>query len=728
MDVMLVGGISPVMRKLILKLYKEGHKIHVLSGTRNPAIHYDHVFERYDFPYDSASVEEVFRSVDPDVTILLGAFDGNYTGEDPRKEAVRFTAGVQNILLSWATLKKGRLIYMSSSEVYGSSYQKTVSESVSPIPRGIRPIMLYQGEETVRFYQEKLKKDAIVVRVDRIHDVPQDRNDVRFGIIEGMCLNAFRKGSVSYRKNHIHGLTYLGDVIEALYKLVSCEKHEHGLYNISSSQQCSEEQIAQAIQKYSDTPVEILDITLDEHRSVVLNNERFKEEFGFEIFQTPEQTVEKTLKYMHSHSTKFLEEENEGGNIVQRLYYRTVRMLGALVPYIENLVCFIPFFMLNNRAVGSQYFSKIDFYLLYVLLFAVVHGQRQATFSALLATVGYMFRQMYGKTGLMVVTDYNTYVWIAEIFILGLVVGYMKDQIRFMQEEKVQEVDFLSERVSDIADINDSNLRVKEGLITQVVNYDYSLGTVYDMIEQLEADHPAIILFRAMTLLQKLMGSQDVSVYRVNDEKYGRLFGYTSARAASLGPTVYVPNESDMYEAFEKQEVYLNREMNPKYPVMAYCLYEDEKMSLMLMLWSIPFERMTIDESDRLIVIGKLIQKSVRQSTAYLNLLKDRRYEEGSPALQESAFEEYKEVYRTAGSKNLCEYILLRVLGEKETLKEKSIEIGNTLRDTDRIGYGNDGTLQILLTSTDKKGCEFVQKRLLEKGIETEVIEEMGLL
>ena len=728
MDVMLVGGISPVMRKLILKLYKEGHRIHVLSGTRNPAIHYEHVFERYDFPYDSASVEEVFKSVDPDVTILLGAFDGNYTGEDPRKDAVSFTAGVQNILLSWATLKKGRLIYISSSEVYGSSYQKTVSESVSPLPRGIRPIMLYQGEETVRFYQEKLKKDAIIVRVDRIHDVPQQQSDIRFGIVGSMCLNAFRKGTVSYRRNHFYGLTYLGDVIEALFRLVTCKTHEHGLYNISSSVKWSEEQIAQAIRKYSQTPVEILDVTVDEHRSVVLDNQRVKEEFGFEIFQTPEVTVEKTLKYMHAHSTKFLTGENKGGNIVQRLYYRTVRMLGALVPYMENLICFIPFFMLNNRAVGSQYFSKIDFYLLYVLLFAVVHGQRQATFSALLATAGYMFRQMYGKTGLMVVTDYNTYVWVAEIFILGLVVGYMKDQIRFMQEEKVQEVDFLSERVHDIADINDSNLRVKEGLITQVVNYDNSLGTIYDMIEQLEADHPAIILFRAMALLQKLMGSQDVSLYRINDEQYGRLFGYTSVRAASLGSTLHIPDETSMYEAFEKQEVYLNREMNPRYPVMAYCLYENEKMSLAIMLWSIPFERMTIDESNRFIVIGKLIQKAVRQSAAYLDLLKDRRYEEGSPALQESAFEEYKEVYRTAGSRNLCEYSLLRVLAEKATLKETSITIGNILRETDRIGYGNDGTLQILLTSTDQKGCEFVRRRLHENGIETEVMEEKGLL
>ena len=77
MDIMLVGGLSPMMRKLSLKLYKEGHRIYVLSGNRNPSIHYDYAFEKYDFPYDSASVEEVFRSVNPDVTIILGAFDGN---------------------------------------------------------------------------------------------------------------------------------------------------------------------------------------------------------------------------------------------------------------------------------------------------------------------------------------------------------------------------------------------------------------------------------------------------------------------------------------------------------------------------------------------------------------------------------------------------------------------------------------------------------------------------
>ena len=73
MDIMLVGGVSPMMNRLCLKLHKEGHRLYVLSGSRNPGNHYAHVYEQYNFPYDSASVEEVFRSVMPDMTILIGA-------------------------------------------------------------------------------------------------------------------------------------------------------------------------------------------------------------------------------------------------------------------------------------------------------------------------------------------------------------------------------------------------------------------------------------------------------------------------------------------------------------------------------------------------------------------------------------------------------------------------------------------------------------------------------
>ena len=39
---------------------------------------YRRVFERYDFPYDSESVQEIFSNVNPDLVLFLGAYDTNY--------------------------------------------------------------------------------------------------------------------------------------------------------------------------------------------------------------------------------------------------------------------------------------------------------------------------------------------------------------------------------------------------------------------------------------------------------------------------------------------------------------------------------------------------------------------------------------------------------------------------------------------------------------------------
>lgn len=727
MDIMLVGGVSPMLKKLSLKLYKEGHRIFVLSGSRNPAIHYDYVFERYDFPYESASVGEVFQSVNPDVTILFGAFDGNLTGEDPKREAVQYAAGLQNILLSWSVLEKGRLIYLSSVEVYGNSYQMPITESIRPIPRGIRPMMLFQGEESCRFYQEELKKDVLILRMDRIHDVPKNRREAGAGICQRMCLDAFRDGEVFFRGNYQYGLTYMGDAVESIYKLIACEKHQYGLYHISSSEVWSEQQIVETIEEHFGKELEVVNNTLGEANMVVLSNARLKEEFGFQIWCEPEETIENTLKYMNKHRGRFLEASNPGLSLWHRIYGKIMGTFRDLVPYIENLVLFIPFFMLNNRATESQYFSKIDFYLIYVLLFAVVHGQRQATFSGLLAMLGYMFRQMYNKSGIMVLTDYNTYVWIAEIFIVGLVVGYMKEQIKFMQEEKEQEVGFLSERVTDIGDINDSNLRVKEGLITQVVNYDYSLGTIYVLIEQLEENDPAKILFHAMILVGRVMDCPDIAFYRIDQDNNGRLFGYTSKKAAYMENTVHLPDKEPLYDAFSKQQVYLNRNMDPDLPAMAYGIYEEGRMELMILLWSLPFERMTIDESNRLIIICKLIQKAVKQSMGYLDQLADAREQKESPVIREEAFEELVQTYHEAGEKKLVEYVLLQVVSSEYGMEGMGNVLSEILHSTDYTGYRGDGNLYILLTAVDKAGCDFVRKSLEMGGISTRISEEMKL-
>lgn len=727
MDVMLVGGASPMMKKLLLKLYKEGHRIYVLSGNRNPLDRYEHVFERYDFPYSADSVKEVFRSVDPDVTILLGAFDSNLYEKDSRREAVEYAAGLQNVLLSWSALNKGRLIYLSSVEVYGNSYTIPVTEAVKPIPSSMRSMLLLQAEESCRFYQERLEKDVVILRLDRLYDVPKDKDEAELGICESKCLQAFRDGTVTYKSNYYYGLTYAGDAVESIYKLIACDSHRYGLYNVSSGKAYPDTQIVDDISKTLGKEPEKIDNTLEEQSSVILSNNRLKEEFGFDIWYTPAEIVQKTVRYMKKHSGRFLDNDHPGLSIWRRIYYKILKLLGAWVPYIENLILFIPFFMLNNRATESQYFSKIDFYLIYVLLFSVVHGQRQATFSALLATAGYIFRQMYNNSGLTVVTDYNTYVWIAEIFIVGLVVGYMKDRLNFLKEEKEQEVDFLSERVTDITDINDSNLRVKEGLITQVVNYDYSLGTVYEMISNLGEDDPTKILFRAITLIRDVTECRDVSIYRIDDNNYARLFGYTTEKAASMGHTIYLPGNEPFYDAALKKAVFLNRNMDENYPMMEYCVYEGEKPDLLIMLWSIPFERMTIDESNRLIVLGKLIKNTVKRTENYLEFFKNERYSDGERIFNAETFADLINTYREAKKRNMTEYTIIKTAPMNEDITNAEELVSQTVYSTDYVGYGHDGALYILLSGTSGEDYGPLIRRLNEKGISAEINRETVL-
>ena len=136
---------------------------------------------------------------------------------------------------------------------------------------------------------------------------------------------------------------------------------------------------------------------------------------------------------------------------------------------------------------------------------------------------------------------------------------------------------------------------------------------------------------------------------------------------------------------------------------------------------------MTIDESNRLTVISKLIQKAVKRSADYLDLLQNQRYQDESPALREEAFEEIISTYHEAGEKNLTEYILMQVVSAEAGIEKAGNIIGGILRQTDYIGYRKDGNLYVLLTSTDRKGCSFVQNNLERKGIHTVISEEMGL-
>ena len=107
----------------------------------------------------------------------------------------------------------------------------------------------------------------------------------------------------------------MGDAVESIYKLMACEEQAHGLYHMSSSKACSELQIADEIEKNLGNELEKIDDTLEDQRSVILSKERIQEEFGFEIWCEPEETIQKTLQYMKKHTGRLMDRSKPGWNI-----------------------------------------------------------------------------------------------------------------------------------------------------------------------------------------------------------------------------------------------------------------------------------------------------------------------------------------------------------------------------------------------------------------------------
>ena len=104
---------------------------------------------------------------------------------------------------------------------------------------------------------------------------------------------------------------------------------------------------------------------------------------------------------------------------------------------------------------------------------------------------------MYDQSGFEVLLNYNTYVWMAQLFILGMVVGYMRDQIRFVKNQGEEEIGYLSGQLDDMADINDSNVRMKHIFESQIVNHKDSLGKIYEITSALDRYGPEEVLFYA---------------------------------------------------------------------------------------------------------------------------------------------------------------------------------------------------------------------------------------
>lgn len=727
MNILLIGGAGSLINNLIIKLNKEGHRIYLLTGNKSRQSSYQKVFERYNFGYDSPCLNEIFESVSPDLTIYMGAFDTNFTwtAETQEKEAARYVSSLTNILMAYARKKQSMFVYLSSHEVYSGNYEEDIIEQVPLSPDGVRSMALAVGENLCAEYRTYQEKDIITVRLDHLYTIPKRKKDID-NICARFCLEALQNHSITIVENNRFSVLYETDAVEFIHRLVSAEKRNSTVYNLASPQVFSEYDIAKIIADLlaeKKEEIEIITRPVDGQRRV-LSNRQYDSEFGIPFYCDIKTIIERMLDRIRKKSASFYRVEEEKLPFWQRVSKKAVWFLKAAVPYMENIVIFCLAHLLDKYYVAGNLDMRVDFFLIYVLLFAIFYGQQQALLAAVLSVFSYGMSCISVENGFELVIHSDTYVWIAQLFSLGLVVGYMRDQLSDIRKINAEEKEYLSDQLTDIQDIHTSNVRVKDALETQIINQSDSIGKIYSITSALDQYSSEEVLFYAAEILAKLMKTKDVAIYTVSNADYARLFSYTSGQGKILGNSIRYAEMGELSETLKAGKVYINRQMDERYPLMANAIFENDTMEMMIFVWGLSWEQMTLGQANLLTIISSLIQNAVLRADRYMEALEEKRYVEGSALMVSDAFAALAKAHMKASDKGLTECTMLKVLTPSEDQMADGKLLASKLRLSDYVGILPDGNMYVLLSNTSKEEAGYVIQRFAELGFETEIQEE----
>ncbi|MDY3853397.1 MAG: NAD(P)-dependent oxidoreductase [Butyribacter sp.] len=716
MKIFIVGKYNTFINALIQKFHKENDKIYVLTGEKYNGPKPHQVFEQYVFPYSGDSIIEILDSVQPDVILFTGAYDSNFQWHNVRNESMHYISGLINIIMSAEMHHIKRFVYLSSHEVFEQHSDALITPSEPVNATDYRGIALAQGEELCRHFNETTDLDISILRIDHLYKTPENLEEVN-DTVSSLCLEAIKNGTATVNQNNTFSMIHVSDAVFGIYQFLHTKEHKHTFYHLSSSEPITEFTIAEEIRKVDDS-VMIVDNTVGMKHKAILDNSEFNEEFQFKVFNGYEKMIPAVYKKMRKNKKNYKVEKKHAAKGFGKFTERMKALAFALIPFLENILIFIPVFMINNRAVGSQYFDRLDFFLLYVLLFAGIYGTKQAVLSATLSVAGYCFRQLYFRTGIELLVDFNTYLWIAQLFIVAMAVGRLRDSTKSISYEKDEEISFLNSQLDDLLSINDSNSRIKNIYQNQILDYDDSLVKIYNITSKLDNVEAGAVLFYAADTIGQILGTEDVAIYQIANGDYCRLFSATSDTAKSLGKSVKYSDMTEMLRAIQNKQVYVNKTMDADCPLMARAIYRSDEPIEIIMLWGIPFEKMTQYECNLLTVLSYMIYNSVERADRYLDALSTTRFIANTRLLAKDAFEELRAIYQDAMEKNFTEYTLLTASSDEDkTYEEWSNILSSKLRYTDYIGINKDDNVCILLTNSNLQDAQFIIQRFAEINI-----------
>lgn len=717
MKVLITGGYGFIGSHVVEQFYKEGYEVHIidnLSTGKKENISCPH--KAYILSIEDSKCKDIFTTHKFDIVVHLAAqVSVAKSVASPMEDAQLNILGLINILQLSKQHNVKKFIFASTAAVYGNNTNLPLNEYEIPAPISPYGISKWCGEKYCLATGTSNEMETLCFRFSNVYGPRQTTEG------EGGVVSIFTNRLLENAPLIIHGdgnqtrdFIYVGDVAYAIYR--ASQSLISGVYNLSTNTEGSILEIVETLENIHG-PIEKQFITArdgDIYRSS-LSNSNVKKDLDWSPFYTLEEGLEKTYTWaknnLHIQDSKM---EKQKQLKVLKPLPKTVQ---TVKPYIEN---FLIFTILSTILLTVQIpvISTFIFGVFYIMIIGSIYGNRQGFVGVVLSFCLLVTESLLnGREIISLLYDTTFLFQISTFLFVGLVVGYSvqrKNTIIAEQKEEIAESQkryaFLEELHTEIRDIKDElQLRVK-------INED-SFGKIYSIIKELDDLEPEKIFTNTVTVVERIMRCQEVSIYVFNKHhSFLRLVATSEVMDSSYNKNSLKVDETPfVQQIMNTGKPFVNRQLQPEAPLLAAPIYYNNEIRAIITINQLSFEQLSNYHENLFVVVKELIQSSLWRAMEFIKFTEDLRYIDNTEVLQFDKFNEILQTKEQAKQDYKMPYVLLSFPTLFEQLQTSSHEISKLLRETDYLGFKDD-QLYILLSNTTEADLPFILKRIREAG------------
>lgn len=542
MKLLIIGDHGVLARSIINTVAKSGWEICMLIGRTGSAPKPPKVFEQYLFPYDNENITEVIEAISPDIALFMGPYDKTFGWSDIDHARTYYTAALVNLLSACEKVPHLKFFYFSSQEVFAND-QGHVSETDQPHPKEERGQLILLGESICRLKHDMTGMDTFILRLDHPYGLLEDRTEAST-LFERFVIDAclYRECRIT-DSNRFSGI-FISDAAEAVYRIIAAREHIHRLYHISSEEEVDKAKLSEILRREpgkltisapAETSAEkapslartsTLLKSLFGYRPrhsyeenapcLVLTSTLLKPLFGFRMRHPYEESVHHLYTHTKQNLAK-LAPPDEYAKQRNAFVLKLKRVFKLCMPFAVNIIGVSLAFMGRDLLARYGLDGTLDLPFLYTLIISGLFGRQHALLCATLLA-GLEFLASGNLFDLLM--DYNTYIWVAKLFIGGMLVGGLRDRQSIVEAESEEESHYLQVKLDEVKHINDQYRRVNRAYENRLIEYQDILGKIYQLTSALNAQQPGEVLFSAALSVGELMHTGDVAIYRVANDNF----------------------------------------------------------------------------------------------------------------------------------------------------------------------------------------------------------------